>query len=142
MNALLRNSTSAITNDYLGVHSEMSHQMDVADLVLVRDGDSFSSWYQLVGHDLPHHILIEGKREPKVRGVAIIVLQIGEIAVQLRVQRWQLIHIAVQGRVVLAQDLREQRYDTSVLLRAIDKSWSRTWLRKNGAKGTSTTIPS
>ena len=55
--------------------------------------------------------LIVAECEPQIRHVPLKVLDVGEIAVELGVQGRELVDVRVEGgRVVLAQDLREDKF--------------------------------
>lgn len=59
---------------YLYVHFEVSHQMDVHNLVVISHWNGFSPWPQLVSDNLTQTVLIIGKCQVQVIYISFIML--------------------------------------------------------------------
>ena len=54
--------------------------MEVADLVFIGDGDGPTAGYELVRHDLTHHVLIEAEGQVQVGHIALVVLDVRQVS--------------------------------------------------------------
>lgn len=115
----------------LSMHSKMSHQMNVIDplkkegkllgiknflillfpkdsLVFICDWGCSTTWYQLVRLQLAQAVLVNGEGQLKVRNIPIMVLDERKAAIQLCIERWQLVNWTVEGLVLCAEQLTEE----------------------------------
>ena len=93
----------------LRVHAKVRHQVNVADARLLRHRDGLSAVQQLVRHNLPHGVLVHGEGEIERGDVAlVVVLQKGQVLVQLRVEGGQLVNGRVQCTLLLTEHLAEK----------------------------------
>lgn len=89
------------------VHLEVRHVVDVRDPVGVRHVDAAAAGHQLVRHDAAHSVLVKTEGEAELLHVTLVVLDVGEVLVQLGIAAGHLVQVGVEGGVVVAQHLKE-----------------------------------
>lgn len=92
----------------LMIHSVVRHVMDVLNLVLIGHGGGASARNQLVRDQFAEHVLIERECQLQLPDIALVMLHQGQTAVEITIQRGELVKPAVQRAACLSGKLRDE----------------------------------
>lgn len=94
----------------LMIHSVMRHMMDVLNFVLISYGGSASARDQLVRDQFAEHVLIERERQLQLPDIALVMFHQSQTAVEIAIQRGELVKPTVQRAARLPGKLRDKEW--------------------------------